>query len=72
MSMAAKASAALRVSRFSCVNRAFLASCWVRVLPPSASDRVRRSYSSARKMAPGSMPLWVMKCSSSVQITACT
>ena len=29
----------------------FFASCWVRVLPPSASERVRRSVHSARTMA---------------------
>ena len=70
MSLAANISAALRAICFSWVNSSFLASCWVRVLPPSARERVRRSAQSARTMAAGSMPWCLSNRLSSTEMTA--
>ena len=44
MAHAMNASAALRVSTFSCVKYRFLASCWVMVLPPSTKAPAHTSF----------------------------
>ena len=63
-------SAILRVKRFSWVKNRFFATCWVMVLPPWSRLRVRRSWTAARRMAMGSMPLCCAKRWSSTATTA--